>query len=306
MGNIFAEFLQTAGLYDSISVNESNISELCDLLLGKVRISEYCTKCGEKRVFTIEPVEYTEEIVNGTVLIHQLGKRIMSQQNVQKMGTMGLPGERREERKEWKWIFDDYRKESRIIVLSFTCTMQEDHHLDYVVLANDYEIIKIGQHPSVADVSLPQIAEYKKVIDEASVKELKRAIGLHAQGIGVGSYVYLRRIFERILDKAKKQAEDEKKIELSGYKEKSVSDRIKMLAGYLPDMIVQNTVLYGVVSAGIHGLSEDDCLRYFPVLRDCIIMILKQWQEKQERKEQEEKLRKSMQEIASEVSSLSK
>ena len=41
---------------------------------------------------------------------------------------------------------------------------------------------------------------------ERDLKELRKAIGLHAQGIGVGAFVYVRRIFERLIDKAKELA----------------------------------------------------------------------------------------------------
>ena len=57
---------------------------------------------------------------------------------------------------------------------------------------------KIGQYPSVADLSFPELKDYRKVMSKDDDKELKRAIGLHASGIGIGSFVYLRRIFERI------------------------------------------------------------------------------------------------------------
>ena len=37
--NIFANFLQTVGLYESMKIDEDNIEELILLLDGKVRIS---------------------------------------------------------------------------------------------------------------------------------------------------------------------------------------------------------------------------------------------------------------------------
>lgn len=40
--NVFAHFLQTAGLYDFMEINKSNINDLVILLDGKVRISAYC------------------------------------------------------------------------------------------------------------------------------------------------------------------------------------------------------------------------------------------------------------------------
>lgn len=39
----------------------------------------------------------------------------------------------------------------------------------------------------------------KNVLDKKSLFEFKRAIGLAAHGTGVGSFVYLRRIFEGLI-----------------------------------------------------------------------------------------------------------
>ena len=57
--NVFANFLQTAGLYESMKIDEDNIEELILLLDGKVRISAYCKECKEERVFTMKPYIYS-------------------------------------------------------------------------------------------------------------------------------------------------------------------------------------------------------------------------------------------------------
>ena len=64
-------------------------------------------------------------------------------------------------------------------------------------------------------------------------------------------------------------------------------------------MVVDNKPIYGIVSKGIHELSEEDCIRYFPVLRDCIYAILQQWEEKRKREERENQLQKSLLDIVS-------
>ena len=46
--NVFANFLQTAGLYKSMKIDEDNIEDLILLLDGKVRISTYCKECKEE------------------------------------------------------------------------------------------------------------------------------------------------------------------------------------------------------------------------------------------------------------------
>lgn len=54
-------FLQTAGLYKSMKIDEDNIEDLIILLDGKVRISTYCKECKEERVFTMKPYIYFQD-----------------------------------------------------------------------------------------------------------------------------------------------------------------------------------------------------------------------------------------------------
>ena len=47
-----------------------------------------------------------------------------------------------------------------------------------------------------------------------------------------------------------------------------------MLEGYLPEVLIKNTTIYGILSKGIHELSEEECRKYFPVVKECIYQIL--------------------------------
>ena len=133
------------------------------------------------------------------------------------------------------------------------------------------------------------------------MNEMRRAIGLYAQGIGVGSYVYLRRIIERIIDKAKEQAIKDTNITEEAYSQSKVVERIKMLKDYLPSTLTSNATIYGIVSKGIHELSEEMCIEYFPVLQDCIFMILEKWEQERKLTEREAQLSASISKIAGKV-----
>ena len=80
-----------------------------------------------------------------------------------------------------------------------------------------------------------------------------------------------------------------------------VDEKVKMLANYLPETLVKNTVFYGIISKGIHELSEEDCLAFFPVMQSFIIMILRQWETLRKDKEEEQKLAASLNLIAQKV-----
>lgn len=301
MSNCFADFLQQSGLYDSISINESNINELCDIIGGKIKLSVYCAECKEMRVFAMEPISFVFEIDEEKRQMRSLAEELVSHQHIQQMDKTPRPSSTVESR-EWYWTNWQTEKATRIMVFPFACAMDADHHLDYIVRADGNAMVKIGQYPSFADLSFPELDEFKKDIDKASMKEFRRAIGLHAQGIGVGSYVYLRRIFERILEAAKSQAENDQSVDLSNYDSMRVSERIKLLKGYLPDIVSSNPSIYGIVSKGIHELSEDDCIKYFPVLQEAIFMILRQWSQKRKEQDAIKKLEASISSIATELS----
>ena len=201
----------------------------------------------------------------------------------------------------WTWTNKSIEDDTRIMVFKFFCAMDNTHHLDYIVLTYGNKMKKIGQYPSVADLSFPELKEYKKVMTREDEKELKRAIGLFASGIGVGSFVYLRRIFERIIVTASQKAIVEGEIKEEEFNTAHVDEKIKKLAGYLPKSLVNNTVFYGIVSKGIHELSEEDCLEFFPVMQSFIMMILRQWEKIRRDEEEEKKLSASLSSIAAKV-----
>lgn len=297
--NVFGDFLVNKGLYDEIEITENNIFELADLVSGYVKIDIYCPECGENRVFSCEEIPFysyddRKDIINAC----PLGEELVSWQQIQNMKGMHSQST---SKKEWTWTNDSIEDDTRVMVFKFTCAMDNEHHLDYIVLTYGNKMKKIGQYPSVADLSFPELKEYRKVMTKDDEKELKRAIGLYSAGIGVGSFVYLRRIFERIIVVASQKAITEGKVDETAFNKAHVDEKIKMLADYLPKALVNNTKFYGIVSKGIHELSEDECLEYFPVLQGFIMMILRQWEKMRRDEEEEKMLEASLNAIASKV-----
>ena len=246
----------------------------------------------------MEPITFVYEINEEKRQMRSLAEELKSHQHIQQMSMTHRPGEK-VEKHEWYWTNWQTEKATRIIVFPFVCAMDNNHHLDYIVQTNGNTMTKIGQLPSVADLSFPELKQYEKVIDKQSRTELGTALGLYAHGIGVGAYVYLRRIFERILDTAKEQAKEDGTICLTEYETMRVPERIKLLKDYLPEMINSNHAIYGIVSKGIHEMSEEDCKKYFPVMRDSILMILRQWEDKRKERADVKQLEASISAIAS-------
>lgn len=298
MGNVFADFLLNKGLYDTIEITKENIDDLISLTSGSVKINAYCNGCGDMRIFTGSPIYYYDaNDMRHDFSQHMLSEELSSLQTY--VFSRVIDKEKQSEERQWNWKNWECEEAVRLMVFSFACAMEDSHKIDYVVITDGYSMRKIGQYPSVADLSFPELKEYGKVLSKEDMREFRRAIGLHAQGIGVGSYVYLRRIFERIIDSAKNSAIADGAIDEETYVSAHVDERIKLLKDYLPEMLVNAPVFYSIVSKGIHELSEEDCTAFFPVLQESIFMILRQWEQMRQEKEAQKRLTMSMSKIAS-------
>lgn len=154
------------------------------------------------------------------------------------------------------------------------------HYLIHVEYAEDdkdniLSLSKVGQSPSVADFHIGQVRKYGKILPKDKMREFTKAIGLAANGVGIGSFVYLRRIFEHLVYEALEVAKDRnKEFDIDGFTTARMNEKIQMLSGFLPDFLVENHIIYGILSKGIHELSEEDCKKYFTILRESIEMIL--------------------------------
>ena len=267
--------------------------------LANVKISAYCKECKQERVFHMKPIEYYFETGpegDEEIRCASLGEEIESLQN------MIFSTKARQEKssvEEWKWINWQIADTTRLMKLEYICSMDEKHHLDYIILTTDNSMMKIGQYPSIADMTFPELDAYKHVISREDRKELGTAIGLFASGVGAGSYVYLRRILERLVYQAKETAGDV--IDDEKFEQARMSERIKMLGGYLPEVLINNTTIYGILSKGIHELSEEECRKYFPVVKECIYQILGMWESLRKKQADEAALSKALSAITTSI-----
>lgn len=291
--NVFAEFLQTKGLYDTMEITEDNIQELAELLDGNVRVSTYCKQCKSERVFTMKPVVYYAlapdgyEQIQVSRIIYQAQEFYTSNSNNPLASMIFLQSS------------DTAKENSRILIFEFVCAMDNSHHLDYIVLTDNSIFRKIGQYPSIADLSFPELDKYNTVMSKNDRRELGKALGLFANGIGAGSYVYLRRILERLLEKIKADAGDT--VDSDTFEQSRMGEKMRMLKDHLPKTLADNPSIYGILSKGIHELSEEECRSYFIVVKDCLLMIFDEWVEKKEKSKKEESIRSELSKIASKL-----
>ena len=72
---------------------------------------------------------------------------------------------------------------------------------------------------------------------------------------------------------------------------------LKRLKEILPRGVTRFKSSYGILSKGIHELGEDECKRYFPVLRAAIVRILEQDLQAQMEQAAEEELERQLKRI---------
>lgn len=295
MENVFVDLLLHKGLYDKCEIDETNVEQWAALVGGKIKIDVFCPDCGVNRIFSLKPLNICG-LINGRYLSLSLEQHIL--QNIEKRN---LDYNARD--KAFAWRDESFSEYVRIINLQFQCTMDMEHSLDYVLLTDSKSVMKIGQYPSIADLQFSDLEQYKKVLAKSDMRELKRAVGLYSQNIGVGAFVYLRRIVENLINQVIQDAIIENEFTENDFKGLKVHEKIKKLKNHLPAFLTDNSSIYGILSKGIHELSENECLEYFLVIEKSILLILQQREEERKKKETIRDLEKSLQKISMTIKS---
>lgn len=135
-------------------------------------------------------------------------------------------------------------------------------------------IQRIGQQPFYGDLHIVQVKKYSHVLSVWQIGELTRAVGLASHDVGVGAYVYLRRIFKSLVEEAHQSALSHSGWDEEPYQRARMSERITLLKSHLPSFLIEHPGMYALLSKGIHELSEDDCLKHFETLRIGVELIL--------------------------------
>lgn len=254
-----SDFFVNAPLYAQYNLpSNKEIDTLYEYLIDENKFDCYCTYCGKISTFKFERWDHTK----------------FYQTPMRREQLEGYSG------------FD----------ITALCSRDNQHHyLFYLKYEND-AIFKIGQFPSVADISVADTKQYHSLLGKEKYRELTKAIGLVSHGVGIGSFVYLRRIFEYLLEEAHREGKEN----IPGWDEKEygrsrVGEKIDMLSSLLPSFLVENKGIYSILSKGIHELAEEECLEMFPVMKLGIELILDEKLKELEVQRKTEQARKSIQ-----------
>ncbi len=261
------DLLVNKGLYDSVEICIDDLDELEKLLSGSsyngYNINCFCANCNEIRTF--ETVDKTIHNESGFARIDFFNDYY--DPSIQE-------------------IFNDYL--NKRYSLSFRCTRNHKHSILFDLLVTNNKIIKIGQYPSFADLANRDISRYKSVLGN-KFNEYSKSLGLFSHGIGIGSFVYLRRIIESLIFDKYDEVKESLNISHDDFMKSEFKDKIDILKNYLPSVLVKNKNIYSIISKGIHHLNEEECSSIYPVIKDGIELILDDLIAEKQRIEKEKK-----------------
>lgn len=135
-------------------------------------------------------------------------------------------------------------------------------------------ITKIGQTPSLADIANDESKVFSKLLPKSVTADFHRAIGLSAHGIGIGSFIYLRRVFEFIIFNKFSENQKANGWDKDEFDKLRMKEKIEYLKEFIPEFLVTNKKIYGILSKGVHELTEEECLKHFAILKQSILIIL--------------------------------
>ncbi len=190
---------------------------------------------------------------------------------------------------------DEATKSVPAFFFKLGCARNKAHEIVFLFRFTNNCIQKIGQYPSLADIANDESKTYRKVLNANDSAELHKAIGLAAHGVGVGSFVYLRRVFERLITQRFNDFKDHEGWTDADFVGRRMDEKIELLKGHLPDFLVRNKKVYAILSKGIHELAEKECLAAFEMLKHAIFFVL---DEDKRKKEELERRRKAEHAIA--------
>ncbi|MCY9443339.1 hypothetical protein MOF48_15925 [Bacillus spizizenii] len=231
------------GLYQPLTINEEDAKIIESYLRhpSRIQFDCYCVECKKESTFKFH---------------NQRG--ILPQYNIHNHPPKAI----------------DRIKSNMPIDLIFRCQRDELHLFYFSLLIRGNKVTKIGQYPSLADLQLHKIKKYRTILKD-DYRDFSKAIRLNSQEIGAGSFVYLRRIFENLIEETRQIASSQDPSwDNSTFEESKMDHKIKLLKDYLPDILVENRKLYAILSKGIHELTEKECLDLFPNVQLAIELIL--------------------------------
>lgn len=266
-------------LYKPVTIDTEIENAIRAILLFEGILDSFCPKCQQSATFHAEISESSQKLMR---------ELILSRAVVAPAKSTGFSST-----KSNPWKLPVFSK-------TIVCTRAR-HFVHFHFISENNTIIKIGQYPSLADLAIGNTKRYKEVLGAERLKELNKAIGLAAHGVGIGSYVYLRRIFESLIEEAHQQAKKDVNWSEENYQKTRMKEKISLLKNFLPQFILDHPELYGILSLGIHELTEEQCLANFEASKQAILVIADERLHDIERKKRYSEASKAVKSVSTKV-----
>lgn len=146
----------------------------------------------------------------------------------------------------------------------------------YVFRMIDGRTTKIGQLPSMSDISFGELKDIDKGLPPLDRKELGTALGLFSHDAASGAFVYLRRVFERMISRTNDRLIEGGGQGVERFSEMRMDEKIDALKAELPQRAVKNRRVFSVLSQGIHELTDEQCKVLFPLVKAVIFLMLEE------------------------------
>ena len=234
---VLNEDLLLKAIGSEVSVKSDDFSFLFPDINKPIKVELYCPICKEKRIFNCCDVTATGYYLNHS--IHDRNEALITKNN-------------------------------ELLIYDFSCEYNHKFKMAMETLGKG-NLVKFGQFPSPMYFSKKINDDVTKELDEVEKKYYLLSIKSQENNLNIASLVYLRRVFESLIEKAKNKSETD----FTGMRTKDI---IKQLVKEnLLNEMLKNTgynVLYTLLSDGVHNLSEEECHEQFELLKSAIEIIL--------------------------------
>lgn len=198
----------------------------------------------------------------------------------------------------WLGEFETHRVQNAIyhcqnlIHLLYECPTCKQK-LFYTLLKNENEVIKLAQYPSLYDVSRDELKKYQKnnLIDNESFSQIYKAELCASSSYYVAAYTYMRRVYETMLLSVFDQNKEEIGITEDAFRKLHSDKKLEAIKDYLAIDDEIYLPLYGLLSAGIHAMTEEQCCEDYKVLKPILLDILAEQKAKKEKESKRKELK---------------
>jgi len=288
------------------------IKDLLNFMSKKQSIYGYCPYCNKNLAFYTLPLKLDEDLLNPLISSYDTEGfyDIEDIDNPNENPNLILSD-----------IHSEYDKKIQLLAkyqyfsIKTVCSLENSHIMNfifYIDISKDkdkysIELSKIGQNPSYTELNKYKYKRYSKLLKDIDCfDDYVKGINLYSHDIGIGSYVYLRRVIEKLLLFKFKEHKNNLNVNFKDFNKLEMNFKIETLQPYLPSFLTEQKNIYKILSSGIHILDENSCKEYFPVLKTAIDIILHQEEEKRERQRLEAEARKNINKISPEAKQKSK